>query len=503
MNKLLMTASIATGLALALQTLTPIGVAHAATDVEKVGLKSLAADLDGTKNHRVVIDTSGDIPDSVGLTMVSTSSEGDDVEFDITSPHSGAVLTSGTLDLLIQPEGGTATLVILGLGDGLAVGDEFEVVLPLDPEEGGETDVVFSEGEGLITASLTPVEGEVDTYHVLLTLDFEITGDIGGFEYFDVTVQETDGDVSVIDEQAELNIDGSDLRWRSDFTTTETTLTSVWYEASVSVTSGGVETEEDAFSTSIADADESDVFGVSSLTVFVRSKARSGGDFKLVTKQLVSVPDDEVLSSSYTLSTEDGTEVASITPVVNRTASKFFIEDLNFAQSAVGYTVTLDVDMLNSDDEVVAVQTLDVVVRASDTSKVDTTSATEDAYIWGLSARELEDGSVGVSLAIFGELAEDVVAINLDVTTTDGPELTGSTSFYGERVGRLVEFRGVAIVDTDYADESLNFVTELTDSSGETVETMEGTTGQTAQRRYRRMRRAMKTDMANCRCPRY
>ncbi len=499
MNRLLKTISVVASLALAFSTISD---AQATTDVESWRVNSLSIAEDGTKTHRAIVNTSGDVPASVGVSLVpSDSSLGEAVDVTMTAPHRGTVLTTGSLQLLIQPEGGTATLVFLGLGEGVAVGDEFEVILPLHPEDGGDVDFVFSEGEGVISATTSPVEGEVDAYYVTISADFDITGDISGFTYFDMTVQETDGDVSVIDEQAELYVDGSDLRWRATLDTEATTAPLVDYQGTVTTSANGTDSVGAYNGVTLADSDIDDVLVTTTVSSQILSRTRAAGNYKLVSLQSVFVAyGEEVPSVSATYTDAAGEIIATIESEATRHISMFTAFGIAFEDDALGSVLTVDVDMLNADGEIIASDTVDMKVR-SDWARTQGHSGTGDGYVIGSGADiNADDGSVWVRLAIAGDRASEVTSVDIDITGVTGPAVVGETTQSAERQAQLVQFRGTATVETEYADTDVGYTVTLTGGDGGTIEAKDKEEKPKKKRR-RRMRRAMKTTLNLPCCP--
>ena len=146
--------------------------------------------------------------------------------------------------------------------------------------------------------------------------------------YFDMMVQETDGDVSVIDEQAELFVDGTDRKWRG--------------------------------------------------TVDI-----AHGAFRLILKQDLLVV-GEMPTSFVNLTTGDGNEIGAIEPTVGHTAGVFSIQGLQFADSAVGNALTLSVDVLNADGETLATEQVTTTVRTNGAERDDSLVSLEDVHVYGL-----------------------------------------------------------------------------------------------------------------------
>ena len=493
-----MTRFLSTSTLAALALLALPAVAQADTSLDGWTMRAVSTDADGVTTQRVLVDTSGtDVPDAVGVTL--TADVGDDVAVTMDAPHSGTVLTRGSLDLLIQPEGGTATLVILGLGDGIAVGDEFEVLLPLHPEDGGEADFSFDGGSGVVSAFTTPIEGEVDAYSVTVSVDFEISGDldVADLEYFDVTVQETDGDVSVIDEQAELYVDGSELRWRGTLETESTTAIVVRYDAELTATSSdGTSLASSESSGYRFDYSEGETPSSAVLSSTVNSRDRSAGGYKLVLKQNLLVVGDTP-TSNVDLYDEDGSLIGSIEPTVLHTAGLFAFYDIEYAESAVGKEITVSVDMISADGETLGTEEVTTTVRAAGSAKEDLLVSLADVHVYAFTAVEQLDGSVTLSIVVGGDDAGDVTDLSIALSGT-GPVLVSESEMSAEREAQLMRMRGTLKVDVEYDQSTLSIDSELTDADGEVIDTVLGkdkTEKPKTRRRYYTRRRSMKTAM--------
>lgn len=492
MTRFLSTSTLAALALLALPT-----VAQADTSLDGWTMRAGSTDADGVTTQRVLVDTSGtEVPDAVGVTL--TSDLGDVATLTMDSPHSGTVLTRGSLDLLIQPEGGTATLVLLGLGNGLAIGDEFEVLLPLHPEDGGEADFSFDGGDGVVSAFTTPIEGEVDAYSVTVSVDFDISGDVdvADLEYFDMTVQEVDGDVSVIDEQAELYVDGSNLRWRGTLETESTTAIVVRYDAELTATSSDGTSLASAESSGYrVDYSDGETPSSAVLSSTVNSRDRSAGGYKLVLKQNLLVVGDTP-TSNVDLYDEDGSLVGSIEPTVLHTSGLFAFYDIEYAESAVGKEITVLVDMISADGETLGTEEVTMTVRAAGSSKEDLLVSLADVHVYAFTAVEQLDGSVTLSVAIGGDDAGDVTDLSIALSGT-GPVLVSESEMSAAREAQLMRMRGTLNVDVEYDQSTLSIDSELTDADGEVIDTVLGkdkTEKPKTRRRYTR-RRAMKTAM--------
>jgi hypothetical protein len=491
MTHLFQTLSVVSVLALVLS----VPDANAGTEVQGWRVAPLAIAADGTKTHQAFVTTNGDVPDSVDISLVpSDPTIGEPVDVAMTSPVSGTVLTSGSLQLLIQPEGGTATLVLLGLGNGVAVGDEFEVILPLHPEDGGEADVVFSEGSGVLSATTTPVEGELDAYLVTLSLDFSVTGDIEGLSYFDVTVQETDGDVTVIDEQAELTVDGSQLRWRTSFDTSPTSAALVDYQGTVTTRTGDIASEGALNSVSLTDSDASDELVTTAVASELVSRTRTSGAYKLISTQMVFVPEgNEIPTVAVAYTNEADEPVGAFSQQLKRQWSLFAAHGVVFEDDAVGSTLTIDVEMLDASGEVIATDTVDIEVKP-DWAQSAAHRGSGDGFVFGSSADTgAPDGTVSIRVAIGGDRAKDVTRVVLNVLASTGPSVVGETAHPADRHAQLLSFRGSSTVATEYADATLGYTVTLKDGSG-IIEAKEKEE-KPKKRKYTRPRRAMKTTL--------